>query len=88
MKKFIIIFLFIIGGLVSQAQTTYTKGANGELIASTEVKTKTPDKETGMFVTIKDIKYPVYQGAKESYYIKRISKKSGKEYKSYIKIEE
>ena len=32
--------------------------------------------------------YPVYQGAKGGYYVIRVSKKSGKEYKQYIKPEQ
>lgn len=87
MKKFIIILLLLIGGISAQAQTTFTKDVNGNLVPKTEVKAKEPAKDTGMKVTIKEIEYPVYQGSKGGYYILRISKKSGKEYKSYIKIE-
>ena len=32
--------------------------------------------------------YPVYQGAKGGYYVVRVSKKTGNEYKQYIKQEQ
>lgn len=32
--------------------------------------------------------YPVYQGAKGGYYVIRTSKKTGNEYKQYIKVEQ
>ncbi len=32
--------------------------------------------------------YPVYQGAKGGYYVIRVSKKSGNEYKQYVKPEQ
>jgi len=69
------------------AQTAVKKDSTGNYVTVTSVKTKAPDKKTGKTLTIKGVKYPVYEGSKGGLYIIRTSKKSGKEYKQYLKVE-
>lgn len=47
---------------------------------------KEPEK-TGLTHTIKGTIYPVYKSAKGSYFIIRTSKKTGTQYKQYLKVE-
>jgi hypothetical protein len=51
-----------------------TKAAKAEPIA------------TGLVYTSRGIDYPVMQSSRGSYFVVRVSKKSGKEYKQYLKI--
>ena len=44
--------------------------------------------QTEWSLQIKDSTYTVWKGTKGSYYIWRTSKKTGKKYKQYLKIEE
>lgn len=53
------------------------------------VKTKIPDKKTGEFYKdSKGVKYPIYVSSNGKYYVIRVSKNTGKEYKSYLKLEQ
>lgn len=87
MKKFLFILLLLLGGMSIQAQTTYKKGADGKLVSTSIGKESAPSIKTSDVVTIKDVDYPVYKTAKGKFYILRVSKNTGKEYKQYIKIE-
>jgi hypothetical protein len=87
MKKILLMLLILLGGMSIQAQTTYSKGANGKLVANTTTKETAPSVKTGDVVSIKNVDYPVYKTAKGKFYILRVSKNTGKEYKQYIKIE-
>jgi hypothetical protein len=87
MKKILFIILLLIGGMSIQAQTTYKKGADGKLISTSVGIVSTPSVKTSDVVTIKDTDYPVFKTARGKFYIVRISKNTGKEYKQYIKIE-
>jgi Zn/Cd-binding protein ZinT len=58
----------------------------GTMFIQDTVQTTKQPKETKTAYTYKDSKgktYPVYKGARGSYYIKKVSKK-GKEYRQYI----
>jgi len=66
---------------------TYKKVGNQYVKVET-VSTKIPPADTGDTVTIKDIEYPVYKSARGKFFIIRVSKNTGKEYKQYLKIEE
>ena len=49
---------------------------------------KPADKATGkVYITSKGEKYPIYLNSKNMMYILRKSKKTGTEYKSYLKID-
>jgi len=66
---------------------TYKKVGN-ELVKVETVSTKTQPVKTKLTVTIKKIVYPVFKSTRGKYFIKRVSKNTGKEYKQYLKIEE
>lgn len=87
MKKILFIILLLIGGMSIQAQTTYKKGADGKLVATSVAKKSTPSSKTGDVITIKDVDYPVFRTEKGKFYILRVSKNTGLEYKQYIKID-
>ena len=53
-----------------------------------EPKTDKQPIKTSWTIEIKDTVYPVFKGTKNSYFIKRVSKKTGKEYRQYLNIEE
>lgn len=73
--------------LALDAQTKVVKDSTGNYVTVTSVKKKSTSTKTGKFLTIKDVKYPIYKGSKGGLYVIRTSKKSGKEYKQYLKIE-
>lgn len=86
MKKFIIILLTALFSFAVNAQTpenTFKK--EGNTYSSTSKKVTPVEKETGF--TWEDSKgnyYPIYMSSTGSCYIKRISNKTGKEYKQYL----
>lgn len=82
MKYLIIILLSILCMNNSNAQNIVQKGNS-----FTQVQKSSSAKETKTQYTYTDSKgntYPVYLSGTGKAYIKRISKKSGKEYKSYM----
>lgn len=48
---------------------------------------KTSTSSTGKFTTVKGTKYPVYKSLKGTYFIERVSKKTGKKYRQYLKLQ-
>ena len=85
MKRFIIILAMVLG-VVANAQTperTFEK--EGTTYSSTKKSKSSSEKETGF--TWEDSKgntYPIYMGPSGACYIKRISNKTGNEYKQYL----
>ena len=84
MKKLIIcISMMLAFSLVTNAQSVQRQGNT-----FTQVNNKKPaGKETKTQYTYKDskgVEYPVYLSSTGKAYIKKISKKTGKEYKQYI----
>lgn len=86
MKKFIIVLLTALLGISVNAQTpenTFKK--EGNTYSSASKKTTTVEKETGFFwKDSKGNQYPIYMSSTGSCYVKRISNKTGKEYKQYL----
>lgn len=81
MKKFIIALVVLIIGAVGQINAEVVRNGN---TFSVEQTTKS-DVETPYTWKDKDGKtYPIYISKKGACYIKRISKKTGKEYKYYL----
>ena len=87
MKKIIFKLAISIISLAGMAQEPAYKIVGNEIVKTETAKVKTEPTRTGLTHTIKGVKYPVYQSAKGAYYILRVSKKTGKEYKQYLKIE-
>jgi archaellum component FlaG (FlaF/FlaG flagellin family) len=85
MKKVLFILALLL--TVSLSAQTYKKVGN-ELVKVETVSTKAQPVKTELTVTIKDTIYPVYKTTRGKYYIKRVSKNTGKEYKQYLKLEE
>jgi hypothetical protein len=88
MKKLLFISLLLLG-VTSMSAQTY-KIVDNELVQvvdSTKVK-KSKDTLTKLTVDKSGTEYPVYKSVRGSYYIKRVSKNTGKEYKQYLKLEE
>lgn len=81
MKKLIYIFTFaLLSFYVSNCDAQIIRNGNCfsvETVKSNDVKTEYTFK-------IKDVEYPIYKTSKNKFYILRISKKSGKEYKYYL----
>jgi acyl-coenzyme A thioesterase PaaI-like protein len=90
MKKIIFLLALVIASAGSQAQNV-TVDASGNFKAfSTKgaVKEKGKPAATGKTYTDKEGNvYPVYQSSGGKYYILRISKKTGNEYRFYLKTE-
>jgi len=82
----IIIFLLIAGIASAQNAPTYRIEGDSIVKIETAAKAKAAPEVTQYTHTIKGIKYKVYRGSKGGIFIYRTSKKSGKEYKQYLKI--
>lgn len=68
---------------------TVTRDAQGNYTAAPKVETAKRDSITGLTYTDAAGKiWPVYIGAKGSHYVCRVSKKSGKYYRQYLKSED
>ena len=80
----LIIILLILCASTANAQTKVKKEADGNYTTITQSK-EVSYKPTGSFITVKDNKYPVYESSKGKLFYFRTSKKSGKQYKVYIK---
>lgn len=81
MKKFIIALVVLIIGAVGQINAEVVRNGN----TFETVQTSQTDVQTPYTWKDKDGKtYPIYISKKGACYIKRISKKTGKEYKYYL----
>lgn len=87
MKKQILVFIFGLCSTFAMAQEKPTYRIEGSQLVRVETKEKAIDQKTGLYVNISGKDYPVYISKNGAYYVVRISKKSGKEYKQYLKLE-
>ncbi len=86
MKK--IIFILAIFTTSLQAQTVAKLQTNGTYTAIKSNKDTLQAIETGKyFTTNTGDNLPIFQTTKGLYFVNRISKKSGKSYKQYLKLE-
>ena len=85
MKKMIIcISMMLAFGLVSNAQTTMRKG-NAFVQVTNQKSPKGKETKTQYTYTdSKDNTYPIYLSSTGKAFIKKVSKKTGKEYKQYL----
>ena len=82
MKKFLIALVVLIIGAVGQINAEVVRNGNTFEVTQTTAQS---DVQTPYTWKDKDGKtYPIYISKKGSCYIKRISKKTGKEYKYYL----
>jgi hypothetical protein len=86
MRKFILIAILIIASISASYAQNYTK--DGKTYKSEKTIKQSSERETGFtWEDSKGIQYPIYMGPSGSCYIKKISKKSGNEYKQYLGAE-
>lgn len=79
MKKLLILLLFLLPFNI-MAQDVVQNGKNFTKVSQSD----TLEVKTEYTYTIKDIVYPIFISKNGSAYIKRISKKTNKEYKYYL----
>jgi len=80
----LIILLLLTAGAAAQQSPTYK--IVGNEIVNTKQNNNIKPKQTNLTHTIKGIKYPVFESTNGKYYILRVSKKTNKEYKQYLKL--
>ena len=83
---FFVILLLLTAGATAQTTTPAYKIVGNEIVSTAEAKQTAPAIKTNLTHTIKGVKYPVFKSAKGAYFIVRISKKTGKEYRNYLKV--
>lgn len=83
---FILLLLVVMTGGALQAQV-YKRVGDSLVQVDTVKNPKAGYQKTPFKVEVKDIKYDVYEGNRGGLFIWRVSKKTGKEYKQYLKIE-
>ena len=88
MKKLIIIAALIGASFTMNAQSKPEYKIEGNKVVRIEQpKQASKAVKTELTTTIKGKVYPVYKSSRGAYYIERVSAKSGKTYKQYLKIE-
>lgn len=89
MKRIVITLLACIALFGASAQTTTTtQKADKAKTEKVNTQGKKAVKNNGTLTKHTYKGYPVYQGAKGGYYVIRTSKKTGNEYKQYVKPEQ
>jgi hypothetical protein len=79
MKKLFILLMFLLP-FACMAQDVVRNGKNFTKVSQSDTK----EIQTEFTYTIKGIVYPIFISKNGACYIKRISKKTGKEYKQYL----
>jgi hypothetical protein len=85
MKKFIISIFMMLCCATLSAQSVIREGNTFSSVSTTSEKSETLTKYT--WKDSKGETYPIYVSNTGSCYIKRVSKKTGKEYKHYLGVE-
>ena len=88
MKRTLLTFATVLATTALTLSQNVERAENGNFIAATQQKTVTDSLTTFTFTDGSGKVEPVYQGSKGAYYVVRISKKSGKFYRKYLKTEE
>lgn len=87
-KLLTVLFTILVIGVTScHSQTLVvkrdgTKGYVNAISSDSSVR----DEPMGLYTDPKGVEYPMYRTKTKKVYIKRVSKKTGKEYKQYLKI--
>ena len=87
MRKYILIVMAIALGLEVNAQSV-TRDESGNFIAKARVEAAHDSTTTFTYTDAKGNVEPVFQGRKGGYYLARTSKKTGKFYRKYLKLED
>tara|TARA_R110000822_G_scaffold127454_1_gene262942 strand:- start:7310 stop:7579 length:270 start_codon:yes stop_codon:yes gene_type:complete len=86
LKTLLLAIILVFTFNTMNAQEPTYKIVGNEIVKTSTKSAKADPIKTELTYTIKGVVYPVYQGSKGGYFIKRVSKKSGKEYKQYLKV--
>ena len=85
MKRFIICIIMMLSiSLTIQAQNVERKGNTFTQVSNKKVEEAKETKTEYIYIDSKGIQYPVYLSAKGKAFIKKISRKTGKEYPKYL----
>lgn len=87
MKKMFSLLLATVIFLSSKAQIKVTKGSDGKYHSSTTRKSQNVQATGTLYVDRDSTIHTIFKTDSGKYYIVRKSKKSGKEYKQYLKLE-
>lgn len=87
MKKTILTFAITLGCTALTLCQNVQRTENGNFIATPKARALTDSTTTFTFTDSKGAVHPVYKGTKGGFYIGRISKKTGKYYRQYLKTE-
>lgn len=85
MKRILISIALMCAMVVCANAQDYTKSSDGKTYSAVKKTTVSSERETGF--TWQDAKgntYPIYMGKTGSCYIKKVSKKTGNEYRQYL----
>lgn len=85
MKNIFFILLFVLSFSMMGQEPTH-KIVGNEIVKISSTKVVEKDVETTLTYKIKDKVYKVYKSRRNAYYVIRTSKKTGKEYKQYLKV--
>lgn len=86
MRKLILIAILVIASVSASYAQNYTK--SGKTYKAEKIEKASTERETGFtWEDSKGIQYPIYMGPSGSCYIKKVSKKTGNEYKQYLGAE-
>ena len=88
MKRTLLTFATVLATTALTLSQNVERTENGNFIAATQQKTVKDSLTTFTYTDGNGKTEPVYIGGKGSYYVVRISKKSGKFYRKYLKTEE
>ena len=86
MRNYILIAVAIVLSLEVSAQVS--RDVDGNFVAASRVIANHDSTTTYTYTSAKGVVEAVFQGKKGGYYVARISKKSGKFYRKYLKLEE
>ena len=86
MRNYILIVMAIALSLEVNAQVS--RDAEGNFLAKARVQAAHDSTTTYTYTSAKGKVEPVFVGKKGGYYLARISKKSGKFYRKYLKLED
>jgi hypothetical protein len=86
MLKALLLLVCLFAITAATAQTEYKIQGNEIVKVQDSTKAKAQPVKTGLIHKIKNVSYPVFKSVRGSYFILRTSKKTGKQYKQYLKI--
>ena len=88
MKRLVLTLIALVALMGAAQTTTTTQKADNKAKTEKVANGKKTVKNNGTLTKHTYKGYPVYQGAKGGYYVIRTSKKTGNEYKQYVKPEQ